>query len=73
MSYSNGSDFTTLPVTFMLLQSSLQVGAHTLILGFPMGLRSEQYPLTIARSGIVARTLKGQSKGQLKGQLKGQS
>jgi hypothetical protein len=56
ISYANGSDIATIPVSLLLPQKNLDVGAHILILGFPMGLRSEKYATAIARNGIVARS-----------------
>jgi Trypsin-like peptidase domain len=54
--YANESDFLPIPTSLLLPQKNLEVGAHVLILGFPMGLRSERYTTAIARSGIVARS-----------------
>jgi len=56
MGYANESDFLPIPTSLLLRQKNLEVGAHVLILGFPMGLRSERYTTAIARSGIVARS-----------------
>ena len=54
--YANESDLAPIPVNLLLPQKNLEVGAHILILGFPMGLRSEKYTTAIARNGIVARS-----------------
>ncbi len=56
ITYANESDFALIPVSLLLPQKNLEVGAHVLILGFPMGLRSEKYTTAIARNGIVARS-----------------
>jgi len=56
ISYRNESDFKIIPTSLLLSQKNLAVGAHVLILGFPMGLRSEKYTTAIARSGMVARS-----------------
>ena len=37
-----------------LLQTSLQPGAPVLVIGFPLGLRSEKYTVPILRQGIIA-------------------
>jgi hypothetical protein len=39
----------------MLRKASIEPGAAVVVLGFPKGLRSPEYPLPIMRSGIVAR------------------
>lgn len=56
ITYAIGSDILSIPTTFLLPQKNLEVGANVLILGFPMGLRSEKYTTAIARRGIVARS-----------------
>lgn len=56
ITFGNESDFAPIPTTLLLPQKNLEVGAHVLILGFPMGLRSEKYTTAIARSGMVARS-----------------
>jgi hypothetical protein len=38
-----------------LPRAKLQTGANLLVLGFPLGLRSEEHPNPIARRGMVAR------------------
>jgi hypothetical protein len=56
ITYANESDFVPIPVSLLLPQKNLEVGAHIFILGFPMGLRSEKYTKAIVRNGIVARS-----------------
>jgi hypothetical protein len=56
ISFAETSDLSAIPKdTFLLEQESTQVGAPILLLGFPLGLRSEKYALPIARSGIISR------------------
>jgi len=52
--FYQGYDFKTLPVAAFLPLTNLQVSAPVLVLGFPLGLRSETYASPIARRGIVA-------------------
>lgn len=56
ITFGNESDFAPIPTSLLLPQKNLEVGAHVLILGFPMGLRSEKFTTAIARGGIVARS-----------------
>lgn len=42
-----------------LPKTKLQTGANLLVLGFPLGLRSEEHPNPIARKGMVARADRG--------------
>jgi len=56
ISFAGTSDLSAIPKdSFLLEQESIQAGAPILLLGFPLGLRSEKYALPIARSGIIAR------------------
>jgi hypothetical protein len=50
------NDVLSIPTHLLLSQTNVEVGAHVLILGFPMGLRSETYTTPIARSGMVAKS-----------------
>ncbi|MGD0017366.1 MAG: serine protease [Verrucomicrobiia bacterium] len=51
------SDFKTLPAQgVMLAQTNVQAGAPIAILGFPMGLRSEEHSVPILRKGAIARS-----------------
>ena len=45
----------SIPQTSIMRASEMNAGAPLLILGFPMGMRSEKHPKPIARKGIVAR------------------
>jgi hypothetical protein len=54
ITYGNESDVRGLPVSMFLPQKQLEPGAPVLILGFPMGIRSEKYAKPIVRHGIVA-------------------
>jgi hypothetical protein len=56
IAYGNESDFRAIPHDFLLRQKKVEPAAHIVIVGFPMGLRSEQYTTPILRSGIVARS-----------------
>jgi len=47
--------FKQLTQSLFLKKENLQPGAPLYILGFPMGLRSEQHAMPIVRRGIVAR------------------
>lgn len=53
--FSETSDLLPIPQDLFLETEFVQTGAPILLLGFPLGLRSEKYALPIARSGIVAR------------------
>ena len=53
--FTETSDLSTISEDAFLERESIQVGAPILLLGFPLGLRSEKYALPIARSGIIAR------------------
>lgn len=41
--------------SFLIEQESIKAGTPILMLGFPLGLRSEKYALPITRSGVMAR------------------
>jgi hypothetical protein len=49
-----------IPLERLLSQKYLTTAAPVLVLGFPMGLRSEQYARPITRHGIVARSDNGE-------------
>jgi hypothetical protein len=49
------SKFRVVTQDKFLPKTQLQTGANLLVLGFPLGLRSEEHPNPIARKGIVAR------------------
>lgn len=49
------TSFKHLPQSLFLKAERLQPGAPLYVLGFPMGLRSEQHAMPIVRRGIVAR------------------
>ena len=49
------SKFRAITQDKFLPKSKLQTGANLLVLGFPLGLRSEEHPNPIARKGMVAR------------------
>ena len=48
------SKFKTMTLDKFLPRAKLQTGANLLVLGFPLGLRSEEHPNAIARKGMVA-------------------
>jgi hypothetical protein len=50
------SKFRVISQDKFMPRATLQVGADLLILGFPMGLRSEENPSPIMRKGMVARS-----------------
>lgn len=52
----DSSDAVTIPYKFFLQQKYIRPGAPVLVLGFPLGLRSEEYANPIVRKGIVARS-----------------
>ncbi len=54
------SDLKFIPVSRMLSRKSLQAGTPVLILGFPMGLRSEGYATPITRKGVISRASDGE-------------
>lgn len=54
--WSDNSDILAAPFDKLLYQTNLEVGAPLLILGFPMGQRSEKYAVPIARHAMVARS-----------------
>jgi hypothetical protein len=54
------SDILVVPYPILLSSKSVDVTAPVVILGFPMGLRSEHYATPIARHGIVARSDNGE-------------
>jgi len=47
-------DFKVIGVSHVLPQSGVQAGAPVVILGFPLGLRSEKYAVPMVRRGMVA-------------------
>jgi hypothetical protein len=49
------TDFITIPYSAFLPVKQLQAGAPLFIIGFPMGIRSEEYTVPIVRRAIVAR------------------
>jgi hypothetical protein len=58
--YLPNSDIIVCPYSFLLPSKLVDVTAPVVILGFPMGLRSERYATPIARHGIVARSDSGE-------------
>jgi hypothetical protein len=60
IAYSNESDISAIPIDHLLPQKHVRVTTPILVLGFPMGLRSEKYSTPIARRGIVARSGSGE-------------
>jgi hypothetical protein len=56
ITYSDNWDIKGLNLNRMLPQARIQTGAPVAVIGFPMGLRSEQYADPILRRGIVARS-----------------
>jgi hypothetical protein len=48
--------FNRIPLNMLLPQEQLQAGAQLLVLGFPLGHRSPDHTVPIARRGIVARS-----------------
>ncbi|KAA3617865.1 MAG: serine protease [Calditrichaeota bacterium] len=52
------ADISTIPYKNLLVSKDLQTGAPLLIPGFPMGLRSADYPDPIVRRGSVALIMK---------------
>ena len=50
----DSGDAITIPTKLLLQQKYVRPGAPVLVLGFPLGLRSEQYSIPIVRKGIVA-------------------
>jgi hypothetical protein len=53
--WGNESEFSTIPIGLFMKSNSVEAGAPVLLIGFPLGLRSEKYALPILRKGIVAR------------------
>lgn len=49
-------DVNILPMTCFVPQKFIRPGAPVVVIGFPLGLRSETYAVPIVRKGIVART-----------------
>jgi len=49
------TDYITIPYSKFLPIKQLQAGAPLFIIGFPLGMRSEQYAIPIVRRAIVAR------------------
>jgi len=49
------SDLLIIPYSAFLPTKQLQAGAPLFIIGFPMGMRSEEYAMPIVRRAIVAR------------------
>jgi hypothetical protein len=56
ISWEDRSDFAPMPMYVMLPQKSIQAGAPLVILGFPMGLRSEEHSVAVLRKGVIARS-----------------
>jgi hypothetical protein len=53
---SRTSRLVAIPHNMLLPQEQLQAGASLLILGFPLGLRSPEQTMPVARRGIIARS-----------------
>lgn len=51
---SDSLHFRSIPIHMFLPLAQIQTGADLLVLGFPLGLRSEKHPKAIARRGMVA-------------------
>lgn len=56
LSWASNSVIASLPVYVMLARTNIQAGAPIIVLGFPMGLRSEDHPVPILRKGVIARS-----------------
>jgi len=56
ISWADQSEFSPITVQDLLPQSNVQATASIDILGFPMGLRSEEHQVPIVRRGTVARS-----------------
>ena len=54
MPHNQKSDILKIPAKFFLKKENVEPGTPALILGFPMGLRSEEYATPIVRSAVVA-------------------
>jgi hypothetical protein len=50
------SSIAAIPLSAFLLQKNVEAGASMVVLGFPLGLRSTENALPIARKGMVARS-----------------
>jgi len=50
------ADFSAIPQDMFLRKENIQSGTPALILGFPMGLRSEKYATPLVRQALVALT-----------------
>jgi len=50
------SDVNTIPYSMFIKTAEIQAGAPLLVVGFPLGFRSEEYAVPIVRRGMVART-----------------
>ena len=55
MGFGANSEYATVDITSTLDSTNLSAAAPVLILGFPMGMRSESYAVPIVRRGIVAQ------------------
>lgn len=53
--WGDEADFLTIPYSMFLPAEQIHSGAPVFIIGFPLGLRSEEYATPIVRRGIVAR------------------
>jgi len=51
----NISDFVTIPYSLFLPTGQMEAGAPLFIIGFPLGLRSDQYATPIVRRASIAR------------------
>ena len=49
------SDFATIPYSLFLSTQQMEPGAPLFIIGFPLGLRSDQYAIPIVRRATLAR------------------
>lgn len=56
LAWEINSKFRAISPDMFMPRTMLQAGADLLILGFPMGLRSEENPSPIIRKGMVARS-----------------
>ena len=51
----NSSDILFIPLSMLLPSEDLNIGAPLVILGFPMGLRSDEFAVPIARKAMASR------------------
>lgn len=54
--WGNDADILSIPLSEFLDPSYIEAGAPVCVMGYPLGLRSQEYALPILRRGIVARS-----------------